>query len=236
MILLGSTPSDWTSWISVCEETIAKREEPQGPFHRAALGWKGTMAYFACTVEASSQRRQRPQDGRAVVAFDSVERSDAGQRPHPSHVLLQHVSQVADVEGISVILPWRQTPTLVQHKPGQTIAFNNVHSTFTVMDDSLIFCSTISLAEKPSSRNVNSNAVFMVAQSPLDWSPRRGRRAHSDYWKLFSSSQFNVETQTKAPTRKETWCRVVPQEYKVQGGSPVKLKPFKYDSRPGPAR
>lgn len=31
------------------------------------------------------------------------------------------------------------------------------------------------------------------------------------------------------------WCSLVPQEYKAQGGSPVKLKPFKYDSRPGPA-
>lgn len=93
-------------------------------FRRSALCLEGPKAYFACTVEASSQWSQRPQYGRAVVAFDSVERSDAGQRPHPSHVLLQHVSQVTDIEGISVILPWRQTPTHVQHKPVQTVAFH----------------------------------------------------------------------------------------------------------------
>lgn len=40
----------------------------------------------------------------------------------------------------------------------------------TVMDDSLIFCSTISLAEKPSSRKEKSNSVFMIAGSLFDWS------------------------------------------------------------------
>lgn len=40
----------------------------------------------------------------------------------------------------------------------------------TVIDDSLIFCSTISLAEKPSSRKEKSNSVFMVAGSLFDWS------------------------------------------------------------------
>lgn len=44
--------------------------------------------------------------------------------------------------------------------------------TLTVKDDSLIFCSTVSRAEKPSSRNVKSISVgvlvFMVT-STFDW-------------------------------------------------------------------
>lgn len=48
------------------------------------------------------------------------------------------------------------------------------HKTPTVIDDSLIFCSTISRAVNPSSRKGNSNAVgaavFMVTRSPFDYS------------------------------------------------------------------
>lgn len=111
--------------------TIATRQElPEKYLQISSLlagkiALEDTIAYFACTVKASSQRRQRPQDGRTVVAFDSIERSDARQGPHPSQVFLQHVSQVTDKEGISVILPWSRIETLAQHKPAQRIRLNS---------------------------------------------------------------------------------------------------------------
>jgi len=64
--------------------------------------------HLAGTVKAGSQRRERHDHGPAAVAFDSIVRSDARQRPHPAQVFLQHISQVTDVECVPVILcVWR---------------------------------------------------------------------------------------------------------------------------------
>lgn len=60
--------------------------------------------HLACTVKARSQGCQRHNDSPAVIAFDSIERSDARQSPDPAHMFLQHISQVTDIEGIPVIL------------------------------------------------------------------------------------------------------------------------------------
>lgn len=60
--------------------------------------------HLACTIEASSQGCQCRNYSLAVIAFDSIEGSDTRQGPHPAQVLLQHISQVTDVEGIPVIL------------------------------------------------------------------------------------------------------------------------------------
>lgn len=45
--------------------------------------------------------------------------------------------------------------------------------------------------------------------------------------KVKKKIQKQVKSKPEAHTRKERLRRVVPQEYKAQGGSPVKLKPFK---------
>lgn len=61
-------------------------------------------AHLACAVEARSQGRQRHDDSPAVVAFDGIEGSDARQSPEPAQVFLHHVSQIAHIEGIPVVL------------------------------------------------------------------------------------------------------------------------------------
>lgn len=68
--------------------------------------------HLACTVKPSSQGCQCHNDSPAVVAFDGIERSDARQGPDPAQMFLQHISQVADIEGIPVILQrneWKKT-------------------------------------------------------------------------------------------------------------------------------
>lgn len=111
----------------------------------------------------------------------------------------------------------------------------------TVIDDSLIFCSTISRAEKPSSRKENSGSVFMVTRSPFDWSLVNWKRAGKDieivfsvknsvFWRtdccpFWESSFKQCSSYLK---RKEMEFNVaVPQVQRGQGGSPVKLNPFK---------
>lgn len=64
--------------------------------------------HLACTVEASSQGGQYHDYSLTVIAFDGVEGSDAWQGPHPAQVLLEDIPQVADVEGIPVILRWNR--------------------------------------------------------------------------------------------------------------------------------
>lgn len=184
-----------------------------------------SATHLACTVKANSQGCQCCNYSPAVIAFNSIKRSNARQGPCPAQVFLKHISQVTNIEGIPVILKWggrhlaknislilknlqhnicdppksghehnyrgrnaKQIQTMQEQQSEKSesvwfcrhLGLNRVVCavasrcrTLTVADDSLIFCSTVSRAEKPSSRNENSNAlgltVFMVT-SPLDWS------------------------------------------------------------------
>lgn len=55
-------------------------------YHIIQTTFKNT--HLAGTVKASSQGCQSHNHSPAVVAFDSVERRDTGQCPHPAQVLL----------------------------------------------------------------------------------------------------------------------------------------------------
>lgn len=121
MILPGSTPRDWTSWISVWRgkmPTVSKkkyqfkntscqcnfRELCTVLFGEHLAQWKFSNTHLACTVEASSQGCQCHNNSPAVIAFDRIEGSDTRQGPHPAQVFLQDISQITDVKGIPVVL------------------------------------------------------------------------------------------------------------------------------------
>lgn len=206
-MLLGSTPRDWTSWISVCKGTTTvwgvAREKPA---ERVSVVWecfsgrhKGILclrsrSQFPATPASSARTRCR------CIWQHRREWCEAGPSPSvcvssvrpPSHRQRRHLCRPAGKQNSRTCSTQACADSCIKGN-------NAVHRAFTVMDDSLIFCSTMSLAEKPSSRKENSNSVFMVTQSPLDWSLLRGTRAHSDCWKLLSSIQFN---QNRSPYQK----------------------------------
>lgn len=167
-------------------------------------------------------------------------------------MFLQHISQVTDIEGIPVILPWRKKQHLVSKIK---VIFSNCLSTLNrwyllvpyllrawdiyrhgwLLDLLLnnIFGRKAFLQEREFHLCVHCHT------NSFDWFLSR---EESMYWLLKTVKfylfqlQINVKQRPKwYPYQKEMWCSLLPQEYKAQGGSPVKLKPFKYDSRPGPA-
>lgn len=65
---------------------------------------KISQIHLACTIKASSKGCQCLNYSPTIVTFDGIERSDARQGSCPAQVFLSHISQVTNIEGISVIL------------------------------------------------------------------------------------------------------------------------------------